>query len=238
MVWLLLVSTGLTGCINMTRWQTVRGSGNVQTETRQVAGFDRVSVSGAGQLTVVQGEEESLVIEADDNLLPYIKSEVSRGRLQIGPQNVNLKPTEPIRYRLQLKNLHELTLSGSVQADLGSIKTERLAINISGSGRLSMDRLESEVLSTDISGSGSTSAAGQVERQEVSISGSGNLEAADLKSTLASARISGSGHASLWVVESLNARISGSGRVEYRGSPAVESHVSGSGRVRPSGRGM
>ena len=46
----------------------VRGSGDIETEERDVSGFDEVYLSGIGNLIVTQGEEESLVIEADDKL--------------------------------------------------------------------------------------------------------------------------------------------------------------------------
>jgi hypothetical protein len=220
------------GCAKLSVWQTVRGSGNVVTEDRPVSGFDGVSVSGGGEVMLVQGDEEALTIETDDNLLPLIKSEVQGGRLSIGPLNVNLRPTKNIRYQLKLKKLSDLELSGSVRVEADSIKTERLALGISGSGRMEVAHLEAQELSTRISGSGSASATGHAETQEINISGSGDHRGSDLKSAKAVAHISGSGSASLWVTETLTAHISGSGSVEYRGDARVDSHVSGSGKVR------
>jgi hypothetical protein len=228
---LLALAASLTGCINMPGWHTVEGSGNLITQTREVNGFDQVAVSGSGQLILSQGQEESLSIEADDNLLPLIESEVVHGHLSIGPRNVNLRPTQTIVYRLKVKRLSALSLSGSVRAEAVSLRSDRLSLHLSGSGKVHIDQLDAETLQTHISGSGSTSASGRVNGQEVSISGSGNHHAANLKSSRATARISGSGHAWLWVTDSLNTHISGSGRVEYRGTPRVDSHVSGSGRV-------
>jgi len=119
---LLLVTTlcgSLAGCVNF-NWSSgpsVKGSGNVVAETRPVSQFDRVSVSGAGHLAIVQGDQESLTIETDDNLLPLIKSEVAGGLLKLGPENVNLNPTRTIRYQLRLKDLRELHLSGALEAE-------------------------------------------------------------------------------------------------------------------------
>lgn len=235
---LAVLSAGLTGCIDSANWmahglgwRSVKGSGNVTTEARSVSGFDRVSVMGSGELTLVQGDDEGLTIEADDNLLPVIVSEVRGGHLKIGPENVNVRPSSPIRYQLRFKDLTELHLSGSVRAEADAIKTDRLALHISGSGRVQVPKLEAGTLSTHISGSGSATAAGQVGRQEIRISGSGNHHAPELQSHRADVHISGSGDASLWVDEILAAHISGSGRVEYRGSPRIESHISGSGRI-------
>ncbi len=50
----------------------------MKTESRDVPGFTRLALGTIGELTLVQGEEESLVIEAEDNILPLITSEVTR----------------------------------------------------------------------------------------------------------------------------------------------------------------
>ena len=229
--WLLLTAC-LIGCAGLPGRQTVDGSGNVVTEDRQVAGFEGVSISGEGELILSQGDEESLTIETDDNLLPLIKSEVHNGRLSIGPENVNLRPTKGTHYQLKLKKLNDLKSSGSAKSEVDTIKTKRLTVHISGSGETKISHLESQELSTHISGSGSMSVAGQAATQEIKLSGSGSLHASNLESSKADAHISGSGHASLWVTEELTGHISGSGFVEYRGDARVESHVSGSGKVR------
>lgn len=227
-----LLVVGLTGCVGVGDWRTVRGSGNVISETRQVSQFDQVTVSGSGELFLEQGDEESLAIEADDNLLPLIESDVHGGRLSLGPRHVNLRPTERIQYRLKVRNLRSLHLSGSIRGEAGTVKTDRLDLSISGSGAMQLAQLETGTFSTRISGSGSTSAAGHAQRQEIHISGSGAHHAPDLKCQEAHANISGSGDASLWVDDMLSARISGSGRIAYRGNAQVDSRVSGSGRIR------
>ena len=231
---LLVLTVGLDGCVNYSGWRAVNGSGNVVTEDRQVSGFDQVSVSGAGELTLTQGDEESLKIETDDNLLPLIESKVHNGVLSIGPREGNLRPTEGIHYQLHLKKLSDLQLSGAVRAEADSIKMDRLGLGISGAAKVSVAHLDTQALSTQISGAGSASATGRAERQVIRITGAGNHHALDLKCAQAEAHVSGAGHAFLWVTESLTAHVSGSGGVEYRGDPRVESHVSGAGRVKVS----
>src|SRR3990170_5909134 len=61
----------------------VRGSGNVVTEERDVSDFHKIHLSGIGNLIITQGEEESLTIEADDNIMPLISADVSGERLTI-----------------------------------------------------------------------------------------------------------------------------------------------------------
>ena len=56
----------------------------IKSETRPVSGFDRLSVRYYGDVVLEQGDTEGLVIEADEELLPRIKSEVREGQLTIG----------------------------------------------------------------------------------------------------------------------------------------------------------
>ncbi len=46
------------------------------TEARQVSGFSKVELQSSSDLTIRQGDSESLTIKVDDNLLPYITTEV------------------------------------------------------------------------------------------------------------------------------------------------------------------
>src|SRR5512134_3419247 len=55
-------------------WGSEPGSGNVITQTREVGDFDKVSFSSFGELTIQQGESESLSIEAEDNVLAEIET--------------------------------------------------------------------------------------------------------------------------------------------------------------------
>jgi hypothetical protein len=223
----------LSGCFNL-NWLTtpsVKGSGNIVTETRTVSQFDRVSVSGSGHLSIVQGDQESLTVEADGNLLPLIKSEVASGVLKIGPENVNLRPTKTIHYVLHLKSLEALHLSGSLEAEAQSIKTGQLLITISGSGKIQMPSLDTSELKVQVSGSGDIQLAGKVNRQTIQISGSGNYRAGDCESQSSAVHISGSGEATIWARLALEAHVSGSGAIKYYGSPPVETHISGSGGV-------
>src|ERR1017187_5788746 len=203
----------LSGCFNfnLSTSHRVKGSGNIVTTTRAVSQFDRVSVSGSGHLSIVQGDQESLTIEADDNLLPLIKSEVASRGLKIGPENVNLSPTRTIHYVLQLKSLEALHLSGSLEAEAQSIKTDQLLITISGSGKIQVASLDTSELNVHVSGSGDIQLAGKVNRQTIQISGSGNYRAGNCESQTTAGHISGAGDAMVWARLELQAHVSGSG---------------------------
>ncbi len=216
--------------------ERIRGSGKVIRQSRDVSGFNEVAFGGSGELSLRQGNEDSMAIEADDNLLPYIETDVRGGRLVIGPRRgVSLSPSTRIRYTLSVKDLNGLEVSGSGNARTGPVRSQDFSIRVSGSGEIRMDSLEAAALKTDISGSGDVEVPGKIEWQDVRISGSGRYQAPDLESRTADISISGSGDATIRVRESLTAHVSGSGSVGYYGSPSVTRKVSGSGSIRQLG---
>jgi hypothetical protein len=205
-------------------------------ETRSVHDFEEVVMEGYGELVLAQGDQETLEIEADADLLPKIKSEVDNGRLKLGMAHWwdhLLPPWGPITYRLTMQTIRGIGIAGSGTVTAGDIQTDRCRLTLSGSGRGALARLTAISAEYRISGSGRIeAAAGQVGQQEITISGSGHLDLAGVECADAAIHISGSGNVALQASQTLDVHISGSGDVRYRGQPAVTQHVSGSGRVK------
>ncbi len=216
--------------------QRIRGSGNVVQENRSVRGFNEVRFGGSGELDIRQGSEESLSVQADDNLLPYITTEVENGKLVIGFQRgVSVSTSSPIRFTLMVKELNALELSGSGKTRSGPLRSQDFGVHLSGSGDIRMESLDAATLTAVISGSGNMEIPGKVGTQHIRISGSGRYRAPDLASQSAEVTISGSGDCTLRVADTLSAHISGSGSVGYYGNPSVSKRVSGSGSIRQLG---
>jgi len=215
----------------------VRGSGNIVEEGREVSGFTGVALAGIGELTIEVGERESLRIEAEDNLMTYLETEVRNGMLEIGVQDgVNLNSTRPVRFYLTVEELDTIVLSGSGNIEAPDLEAERFAIAISGSGDVEMGDLSADTVDAVISGSGNLDiAGGRVEEQDITISGSGEYQAGGLNSRSVEITISGSGNATVRATESLDVRISGSGSVNYYGNPRTTFSGSGSGKLRSLG---
>jgi hypothetical protein len=194
-------------------WLRVVGSGHTASEARPVRDFDEVVLSGSGTLDITQTGEESLVIQADDNILPLLTSEVSGQRLTLGTKsNTSISTRSPIVYRLTVKHLGGLTVSGSGDATATGITSPSLAVRISGSGDVTL--------------------AGTADSVTVTISGSGAYRGGDFTTQTATVSVTGSGGARVNASEQLTVRVSGSGSVEYSGNPAVTQRISGSGSVR------
>lgn len=226
----LLAPLGFSGC---TMPPAIHGNGVLITEMRDVSDFHRVSIGGSGRALITQGDTEGLQITADENLLPYIESEVRQGELRIWTKRGNLRFSKAPIYTLNVRELDQLHLSGALQAEMESLKTDRFRASISGSGKVDLGRIEAESLDASVSGSGSVYLrAGKVSMIDMGVSGSGELQAENVEARKVGVSISGSGEARVWATESLDAHISGSGDVRYKGTPQVTQSVSGSGRIR------
>jgi hypothetical protein len=158
--------------------RTVRGSGNVVTQERQVSGFDSVALSGVGQVIITQGDQETLTIETDENLMPYIESEVRDGRLELRiADNTIPIPSQSIIYRLSVVDLVGPDSSGAGSFEIGELDTDRLQVSLSGAGNIGVDSLNATDLVVAMSGAGNVELTGQVETQEIDLSGLGNYSA-------------------------------------------------------------
>src|SRR5215208_2578356 len=133
------IAVMLVGVLLLAACAAVTGSGMLKTEMRPVSGFTAIDLSGSGHLTIEQTGTESLTIEAEDNILPLLTSDVSDGTLHLGEKGNNLNiltETKPINYRLTVKDLSGLTVSGSAQVSANAITTGKLRVVLSGSGSI------------------------------------------------------------------------------------------------------
>jgi hypothetical protein len=218
-------------------WQSVRGSGNVTTEERQVGDFTRVDLSGMGDLEIEFGDQTALLIEAEDNIIPLIETEVRGDTLRIGfKNNTNPRPLEDIRYFLTVVSLDGIETSGLGSIQAPAIQAQGFTVDISGAGNTDIASLEADSLEVDISGLGSLNVrGGEVVQLDVNISGSGNLDAEELQVQEAIANVSGLGSVKIRVSDRLEADISGSGSDQYYGNPVVDQQVSGLGSIEKLG---
>ncbi len=230
-----LVAVMLSGCEigdAVFNSEHIRGSGRVVQEKRDVHGFNQVRLSGVGSLEIRQGNQESLTVEADDNILPRIRTDVEDGTLVIGMEpRVSVSPTAEIRYQLTVRELSALGVSGSGDIHSASLRGQSFGVHVSGSGKIMLEELTATTLTADISGSGTVEMSGKVDSQNIHISGSGDYDCGRLQSDSTEVTVSGSGDSKVWADKSLGVHVSGSGNVEYYGNPQVSKHVSGSGGV-------
>ena len=210
-----------------------RGSGNVVNEGRSVGNFNRVVISGYGELVVVQGEAESLRIEAEDNIIPLIEVSVSDNTLFIEGQELGrVVPTQPIIIHVNMNEIVGLESSGLSRIDAAEIQTDHLELTSSIFGAIKIDALTAEQLIINMTEDSSMDIMGETIAQELDISGNADYRAAKLQSQTAVVNIGGTGTATIWVEEMLSGIVNGNGDVLYYGSPETDLEVTSSGKVK------
>lgn len=217
--------------------KTMAGSGNASSAKRELAPFHGVAVDLHGKVELIQGNTEGVVVEADDNLLPYIETVVRNGQLRIRTaKGINLPGNAKIKITVHARNIDSLSLAGSADLTAARLASPKLTGSIAGSGSITIKELQSDDLSVSIAGSGRFEAQGVAKAMDVSIAGSGDVSTAKLSTQDAKVSIAGSGDALLWVRKGLSVSIAGSGDVRYYGEGALrDASTMGSGRVKQLG---
>lgn len=200
------------GFLGPAKQKQIVGSGHVKAEQRKVPAFKSILNAGSINVKYVNSAAQKVTVSADDNLLPYIVTEVKNGTL-----NIKFK-------------------DGSYTTKTRTVVTVN-APNITvcantGSGNLDVQGASGQSFTCSVTGSGNATLAGKVAQLNAMATGSGSMNAEKLAATDVMASVSGSGSVRTTVSKTLTATISGSGNVLYKGAPKVHSQVSGSGRVK------
>ncbi len=184
----------------------VDGSGNVVTESRALGPFHRVSFSGIGHLVLEQTGSSSLTITAEDNIQPFLVSEVVDGWLTLGvAPNTDLGRVQQIEFRLTVPALDALSVTGAARVDATNIDTDRLDVVVTGATTVTI--------------------AGRADQQDITIRGASTYDAAALESRTVTVDGTGASRVVVRVSETLTARVRGASTVTYIGNPTV--HVDG-----------
>ncbi len=194
----------------------ITGSGKIITENRTGNSFDKIHTSGSLDISIVQGNQQSIELVADDNVINNIITEVSSNTLNVALKsgnynNINVKVNITIP---DLKGLNNIGSGNMTVTDFLNINN--LEVGNTGSGNI------------NVSGTGNTLI--------ITNSGSGNFNGFNYVVDDCAVNNSGSGHSKINCSDNLSGANSGSGNVSYKGNPkSVTISNTGSGNVTNAG---
>jgi len=207
-----------------------------RTETREIQDVSAIAINTAGDFILKQGDQESLTIEAPNNFLRNISTDVIGGTLYIdSDRGIFDSSMQRIVYTITVKNLNEISLSGAGSISMHSLDTDDLSVNLTGAGSIVLNSINAHSLSVLLNSAGSIRVSGTVDSQIIELNGLGSYDAGDLQSRTATISLAGAGSADLWVIEDLDISVSGVGSVSYYGFPTVQQNISGVGSVNSKG---
>ena len=213
--------------------QRIRGNGKVNTETRTTGGFNSVASHGSFNVYVSNGSQ-SLKIEAEENLLPYINTYVEDSVLHIETKaDFWLRPSRKVKIYISCPEFESIRSygSGDIISESKISNSTKLELKVNGSADIKMD-VDAPEINTETNGSGDIDLRGETKSLRAEIHGSGNIKAMEMNSDNATIKIYGSGDADVFAGVKLDVRIAGSGDVHYKGNAQVSSNIAGSGTVR------
>ncbi len=221
----------IAGCVNCQIRKTVYGNKNVVKKERTAGSFTGVSTSSAIDVLLSQGDNNSITVEADENLHEYIITEVKDGTLHVYT-DANIRDAEMKRIHVTMKEIDRVSSSSAGDViGITPIKTNNLKLSASSAGNI---RLEVYAQNIDVNGSsaGDITLTGEADMLDAGLSSAGDLNAYNLKIREADVTTSSSGNADVYVTEKLIARASSAGDVNYKGEPKnVDAHSSSAGGV-------
>lgn len=222
----LLLSSMSYGC-------SIQGSGVSKSETRELPAFSGLELRSTANVYIVQGDNQEVRVEADDNLLQHIETSVKNEALIISSDEKRFSSKSPINIYVTVKDLCMIDLSGSGNIiTRNEINCQHMKIRLSGSGDIRAI-LNAASLKATLSGSGNLELNGATAATDIKLSGSGNINAGGLRTFSTNILISGSGTSTVDVKNQLTVNITGSGNVFYKETPEkVRSNISGAGMIQ------
>jgi hypothetical protein len=227
-----IAALSIAACSQAQMRPNVRGNGNVVTKERKVESFTGVRVSSAIDLYLKQGDNESMSVEADENLHEYIITEVKGGVLNVYA-DANIRDAEKRIVYVTMKEVNSVktTSAGDVVGQT-PVKTDRLELSTSSAGDIKLEVYAREI-DLNISSSGVITLTGEAEKLNGDLSSAGDLNAYELLVKEADLSASSAGNADINVSERIRARASSAGDINYSGNPKyVDAHSSSAGSIR------
>jgi hypothetical protein len=192
------------------RGHEIAGSGNRQTQRRDIQAFTSIATEGAFNIEVTCQKAPSLEIEGDDNILPLISTEVSNSVLRIKSSR-GYNVDTPIQLRLTVENLEGLSVSGA--------------------GKIAISALKNDKFEIDANGAPTITAAGQTNIVDIETNGAGRIDTHKLRAGRAVVDSKGVSKVEVYASDQLDVTVAGPSQVVYEGDPQVKKTVHGPGSV-------
>lgn len=227
-----------TAMLVATMATAAEGSATIVTETYPIkSNYTAISVTNMIEVVLLDAPKNSIRVETDERLMPYLQIVVKNGVLvlnfddqreveRLRKRNLNLADT---RVYVSARGVDTFTASGmsEFEADM-PIAASTITISASGMSSIDFERVECKTFSLSISGKTEVDAQVQTDKCNISVSGMSEVDLEGRTDRL-SLRLSGMSEVSL---DELHARtaevyVSGMSEAEVNASESITGGVSG-----------
>jgi hypothetical protein len=205
---------GLASGCDIFLGQVLVGSGIPVIEVRETEPFLGVDVGGAIHAEVIVGQPQSIEISGDDNIVPFIITDVRDGTLVIKTDHRGrMRPKERLMVTIVTPELQRLDVSGACDVEV--------------------EGLEAGEFNVDISGASQVAVSGRCDQLVAGISGASELQAVGMEAESVKIDASGASSAKVMATDYLIADASGASTIRYAGDPgSVKVDKSGASSIK------
>ena len=159
----------------------ITGSGNINTRRVSIADFSRIETSRAVHLVVEKRSGREAIIEADDNIMPYVIVEVDGGCLNVGIDddikslnNVTVKVTVPSD-----GNISAISASSASRVTVETeIKSPKLMLDASSAANINITKSDVGTCSIDASSAANVEGAIKADNCVIDMSSASDVNVA------------------------------------------------------------
>lgn len=158
--------------------QALKGNGNVIEKEYNVTSFQQLNIEGVFNTWISQGEENLVVVEADENLIHLIEVIEENDNLTLRTKKkMKIKKSTKMNVYVTLTDIENMEIAGVRNVKCDSVlNLDYLVLEVNGVGNTSLlincDQLEAEFSSV-----GNIDFEGEAVEANFEISGTGNLDA-------------------------------------------------------------
>lgn len=215
----------LSSCANIT------GSGNIVTENRHTESFTGVQVGGGFDVEIKKGTTTGLIVEADDNLIKNIETDVRNGVLHIRIEKNSLTNAH-LKIYITAPSINNIKASAGAEVEVKDGLADAAEIKLdASSGSKITSTVDAPSISTNTSSAGEVTLKGRTKNFNAESSSGASVNASDLLTENTVVSVSSGADAHVQSSVSLNASASSGGSVNYKGGGTVTQNVSSGGSV-------
>jgi hypothetical protein len=214
--------------LNLKLGPVTEGSRNVVSEKREITAFHSIEASGAIQVELLQDEAISLTIEADDNLLELVVTEVTDQVLKIYLKE-RIGKHKAMDVQVAFVTLEALSVSAGAKVTSLNTLVGLALRHVISSGAISELSLDFDQLTVEASSGARAKLAGKVRELFVQSSSGANIEARELVCENATIKTSSGSINHIFVNNEMSIDASSGAIVKYYGQPTMKHMKTSSG---------
>jgi hypothetical protein len=220
----------------------IQGSGIIASKAVESVHAQSITIKGAAHAYIQQGNQNRVIIKADDNILPLIQVQQANEAITLSCNQSY--SNAHIEFIIELKKIEKIICEGAITARSSSIKDDNLSINLlgsckftvegmldqsqltatlHGSSRLDIQEIDTEKLTVIMDGTSKlTIKKGSTDKQKAQLHGSIAYDTSNIQSNDTKIEAAGTSTVLVNAHRSITIDADGVNTIVYSGNPSIK----------------